>query len=80
QPGPLDLLFAGLQRSYAAERLASGVFLLTRRQEEPGGPGPRVGERLPPFAAADQDGARQTFDTLRGRNGLLLNFNRSVVW
>jgi hypothetical protein len=43
-------------------------------------PGPSVGTSLPPFEAADQDGRRQTFDTLRGPNGLLLNFNRSVVW
>ena len=44
------------------------------------GPGPAVAERLPAFEAPDQDGQRQTFDTLRGPNGLLLNFNRSVVW
>ena len=43
-------------------------------------PGPSVGTTLPPFEAPDQDGRRQTFDTLRGPNGLLLNFNRSVVW
>ena len=44
------------------------------------GPGPSVGATLPPFEAPDQDGRRQTFETLRGPNGLLLNFNRSVVW
>jgi hypothetical protein len=44
------------------------------------GPGPAVGERLPAFEAPDQDGRRQDFETLRGKNGLLLNFNRSVVW
>ena len=43
-------------------------------------PGPAVGAPLPAFEAPDQDGRRQTFDTLRGPNGLLLNFNRSVVW
>jgi hypothetical protein len=43
-------------------------------------PGPPVGATLPAFAAPDQDGKPQTFDTLRGPNGLLLNFNRSVVW
>jgi hypothetical protein len=43
-------------------------------------PGPAVGDRLPPFEARDQDGKRQDFETLRGKNGLLLNFNRSVVW
>ena len=44
------------------------------------GPGLAVGDRLPPFEAPDQDGQRQDFGTLRGENGLLLNFNRSVVW
>jgi len=39
-----------------------------------------VGDRLPAFAAADQDGQRRDFEALRGKNGLLLNFNRSVVW
>jgi len=44
------------------------------------GPGPAVGAALPAFEAPDQNGTTQTFDTLRGPNGLLLNFNRSVVW
>jgi hypothetical protein len=43
-------------------------------------PGPAVGAALPAFEAPDQEGRRQGFDTLRGPNGLLLNFNRSVVW
>ena len=43
-------------------------------------PGPAVGAVLPAFEAPDQEGRRQGFDTLRGPNGLLLNFNRSVVW
>jgi hypothetical protein len=44
------------------------------------GPGPSVGAALPPFEAPDQDGKTRTFETLRGPNGLLLNFNRSVLW
>jgi len=47
---------------------------------EGSGPGPAVGDPLPAFQAPDQDGKRQDFETLRGKNGLLLNFNRSVVW
>jgi hypothetical protein len=43
-------------------------------------PGPAVGAALPAFEAPDQDGRPQTFETLRGPNGLLLNFNRSVLW
>jgi hypothetical protein len=42
-PGPLDALFAGLARGYRMERLPSGVFLLTRRDdpEEPPPSAPR---------------------------------------
>jgi cytochrome oxidase Cu insertion factor (SCO1/SenC/PrrC family) len=47
---------------------------------EGSGPGPEAGGRLPAFEAPDEDGKRQDFETLRGKNGLLLNFNRSVVW
>jgi hypothetical protein len=43
-------------------------------------PGPSVGMPLPALEAPDQDGRTQTFETLRGPNGLLLNFNRSVLW
>lgn len=42
--------------------------------------GPAVGEPLPPFDLPDQDGRLQRFDRLRGPAGLVLNFNRSVVW
>ena len=44
------------------------------------GPGPVVGAALPAFEAPDQDGQTRTFETLRGPHGLLLNFNRSVLW
>ena len=47
---------------------------------ESAGPGPAVGQLLGAFEAPDQNGQRQSFETLRGPNGLLLNFNRSVVW
>jgi hypothetical protein len=42
--------------------------------------GPAVGERIPPFEATDQEGRRQTFDTLRGPHGLALLFVRSADW
>ncbi|MCP5118437.1 MAG: hypothetical protein GY953_47100 [bacterium] len=42
--------------------------------------GPAVGERIPHFEAVDQDGKRQTFDTLKGENGLVLMFVRSADW
>ena len=43
-------------------------------------PGPKVGSVVPAFEARDQEGRLRSFDSLKGRAGLLLNFNRSVVW
>ena len=42
--------------------------------------GPAVGEKIPDFEAVDQNGKRQTFDSLKGPNGLLLMFHRSADW
>ena len=42
--------------------------------------GPSVGTTAPLLAATDQDGNQQTLDTLKGSNGLLFVFNRSVDW
>ena len=42
--------------------------------------GLQVGEKLPPFALRDQSGRTQTFDTLKGRKGLVLLFVRSADW
>jgi len=43
-------------------------------------PGIQVGERIPPIAAPDQFGHPQTFESLRGKHGLLLLFSRSADW
>ncbi len=42
--------------------------------------GPAVGTRIPPFAAPDQDGRRQTFETIRGPRGAIIVFIRSSDW
>jgi hypothetical protein len=42
--------------------------------------GPAVGTEAPLLAADDQDGNRQTLESLTGPNGLLLVFSRSVDW
>ena len=42
--------------------------------------GPGVGSQAPLLAATDQGGVHQTLDTLKGSNGLLFVFNRSVDW
>lgn len=43
-------------------------------------PGPEVGSVPPAFELPDQDGRVRRLEELRGSKGLLLNFNRSVVW
>lgn len=42
--------------------------------------GPPVGAVIPNFSAVDQNGRRQTFETLRGSKGLVLMFVRSADW
>jgi peroxiredoxin len=42
--------------------------------------GPEIGTRIPDFTAADQNGHRQTFASLRGPKGLVLMFIRSADW
>lgn len=42
--------------------------------------GPRVGERIPGFTLKDQNGREQSFESLRGPNGLVLAFVRSADW
>jgi len=42
--------------------------------------GPELGERIPDFAALDQNGVRRTFDQIKGPNGALVFFFRSADW
>ena len=43
--------------------------------------GPKVGEPIPhQLGAVDQAGASRDFASLKGEAGLILLFNRSVVW
>ena len=42
--------------------------------------GPAVEKRVPDFQVIDHRGQKQTFDTLRGRNGLVMLFHRSADW
>src|SRR5260370_16779873 len=41
-------------------------------------PGINVGEKIPSIAANDQFGHPQTFESLRGKQGLLVLFSRSA--
>lgn len=42
--------------------------------------GPPEGQPLPLLEAPDQLGRLQSFDTLKGRRGMLLFMNRSTDW
>lgn len=42
--------------------------------------GINAGEKIPAFKATDQNGREQTWQTLAGRNGLVLLFYRSADW
>jgi hypothetical protein len=42
--------------------------------------GPDIGQTIPPFGAVDQDGRRQTFETIRGPRGAMIVFYRSADW
>lgn len=42
--------------------------------------GPAPGNKIPPFALPDQKGETQTFDSLKGKQGLMLVFFRSADW
>lgn len=56
------------------------AMMSAQSENKPLSTGPAVGKKIPPFEAVDQSGRRQTFETLRGPNGLLLLFYRSADW
>ena len=70
----------GLRRWVIAGALAGMAQLAFADSEYAAAWGPSVGAMAPLLAAADQEGEQQTLDTLKGSNGLLFVFNRSVDW
>ena len=42
--------------------------------------GPRIGQRVPDFALADQTGATRTLQSIMGPKGAMLVFVRSADW
>lgn len=76
----LVLAMVAAQASGPHAAQAPGGPILPQPESWAGAPGPAVGAKVPDFEAPDQDGRLRRFETLRGTGGLLLNFNRSVVW
>lgn len=73
--------------------IAAGVSLLLacstparprhQADAEPARPvdaGPQIGQSIPDFEGLDQTGRPQSFRSLAGSSGLLLNFNRSIQY
>lgn len=48
--------------------------------KDPATLGPSIGQPIPRFEAADQDGRPRDFASLAGPNGLVLVFFRSADW
>ena len=71
---------SGLRRLLTVLALAGMGQLAFAESEYAAAWGPGVGSMVPMLAATDQDGNQQTLDTLKGSNGLLFVFNRSVDW
>ena len=69
-----------LRRALLAGALAAMAQFASADSEYAAAWGPSVGAIAPLLAATDQNGERQTLDTLKGSNGLLFVFNRSVDW
>ena len=46
----------------------------------PASTGIAVGQKIPAFSLPDQNGRAQTFDSIKGPNGAVIYFNRSVDW
>ena len=63
-----------------AGALSDQVSEKTPDKPQAGGPGLEVGEVIPSFNLRDQNGDRQTFESLRGSKGLLLLVHRSADW
>ena len=60
--------------------LATLVWTGASAQDFDWAPDYPVGATIPLLDAPDQDGQRQTLQTLSGENGILLMFNRSFDW
>jgi peroxiredoxin len=76
----------GVSRRRTAPRLFSPLVLLIfmvpplTAQTAPSIPGIAVGETILAIETVDQNGHLQTFDSLKGKQGLLLLFSRSADW
>jgi len=75
-----------MRRTFRLTRLSAGWLLLPvlvsalHAQTITKVHGLTVGDKISSISAKDQTGSLQTFDTLKGKHGLLLLFSRSADW
>jgi Na+-translocating ferredoxin:NAD+ oxidoreductase RnfG subunit len=70
-----------LKKIRSGEKIAPSEFQeFVKAQNEGATTGLKIGEKIPDFALADQNGNRRTFRDLTGPSGLLLVFSRSADW
>ncbi len=69
-----------LRRSVFAIALAMLTQLAYAESDYAAAWGPSIGSSAPMLSAVDQNDNHQDFESLKGSNGLLFVFNRSVDW
>jgi hypothetical protein len=76
-----EILTEVLKKLRGGEKIAPGEFQdFVKAQNDGATTGLKVGERIPAFALADQNGNQRKFRDLTGPAGLLLVFSRSADW
>ncbi len=69
-----------LRRSIFAIALAMLTQLTYAESDYAAAWGPSIGSSAPMLSAVDQNDKQQDLESLKGSNGLLFVFNRSVDW
>jgi hypothetical protein len=76
-----EILTQVLKKLRGGEKIAPSEFQdFVKAQNDGATTGLKVGERIPAFALADQNGNQRKFNDLTGASGLLLAFSRSADW
>ncbi len=76
-----EVLTQVLKKMRSGEKIAPSEFQdFVKAQNDSATTGLKVGEKIPDFARADQNGNQRRFHDLTGPSGLLLVFSRSADW
>jgi hypothetical protein len=76
-----EVLTQVLKKMRTGEKIAPSEFQeFVKAQNDGATTGLKIGEKIPDFALADQNGNERKFRDLTGPAGLLLVFSRSADW